>query len=192
MQLGSHLTSLSISDCPLLSPAILSTLPVMPQLRSLQFRHCGAADECVVLPERVPRLEELCLAGQRVTDHGAGLVSGFATLKTLDLSGTALTAAGVSALAPLSALESLDISWPSDTSTAIYPPPLPRLRVLRMDGCTLGGEWLEAYTLHASVYGAGSLFTTLTELSVGGAARAVVSGDPVRCKHSYICDNGGI
>lgn len=140
------LRRLCLHECQDAAAAVLPCLPRLRQLQSLSI--CGTdAGRDWQLPDSITELTaltELRLARQPVRDeHVERTICRCTALQVLDLSGTGVAEDTAHHLTTLTALTSLDLSWTS----ARYPPPLPRLRSLCMDACTLGGDWGVLYTL---------------------------------------------
>ena len=85
--------------------AALRGLDVLSELcldRLNRYRHpefnnnmMPLTEKCLVHLQKLPRLEELSLAGNLITDQGLGEIARMTTLKSLDLTATEITDAGL-------------------------------------------------------------------------------------------------
>jgi Leucine-rich repeat (LRR) protein len=69
----------------------------------------GLSDACLIPIQGLTRLEELSLAGNRITDDGIALIAGLHELESLDLTATDVTDAGLIHLHALKKLKSLSL-----------------------------------------------------------------------------------
>lgn len=170
------LKHLTLHSCVRLTLSALSLLPRDVSLLSLTFRNCAASG---TLPRRLSTLSQLTLldlSSQELSDRDIPTLTPLTLLKSLDISGSKLSQDAIDQLSVLSALTFLDISW----ILAQYPPPLAKLRTLRMDSCDMGGAWDFTYAVHASIHGGeGTLFAQIQNLSLNSCRFEAADGSQV-------------
>jgi hypothetical protein len=76
-------------------------------------------DACVVHLQALPRLEDLTLAGNLITDKGLAQIARMASLKVLDLSATEVSDAGLVHVVGMKGLERIDLGGTRITAEAI-------------------------------------------------------------------------
>jgi hypothetical protein len=100
--------SLSLAECDRITEGGLASLAGLNHLRGLDLARLGhyrlaqygleqkvLSDACLVHLRKLPQLESLTLAGNRITDAGLPQIAGFANLKELDLVATEVSDAGL-------------------------------------------------------------------------------------------------
>jgi hypothetical protein len=123
-----HVVSLDLADCSRIS---LSSYDVLKRLPDLQFLYLSRAPEpftspIVLLDDAVlpniaghPRLVELYLDGNPITDKGLASLTGLPRLEVIDLSRTAVTDAGLKHLLSLPNLKTIQVEGTGVTAEGI-------------------------------------------------------------------------
>ena len=136
-----HLVSLNLSECVEITDQGLAALHGLDYLTDLSLDRLGPyrertahfpfvplTDACLVHLQKRPRLENLALAGNRITDLGLARIATMTRLKTLDLSVTEVTDAGLATIVGMKNLVQVNLG-----ATRVTAKGLAQLREARPD-----------------------------------------------------------
>jgi hypothetical protein len=113
-----NVESVGLSECAVTEPGLVS-LRGLNHLKSLNLARLnhlrygspetGLSDACLVPIQGLSQLQDLTLAGNRITDDGLALIAGMPELESLDLTATDVTDAGLVHLHALKKLKNLSL-----------------------------------------------------------------------------------